>query len=81
MAQNADIQKYADIEKKCRYAHIADADINIGTSLLICTCTRIIHVHTYRRDQFYCLTTNVGGKNLKPVLINVFKKIHANTIH
>ncbi len=41
MAQNADIQisaskmvadsRYADIEKKCRYA---DADINIGTSLL-----------------------------------------------
>ena len=25
--------RYADIEKKCRYADIADADINIGTSL------------------------------------------------
>ena len=46
MAQNADIQisaisalkmfadnRYADIEKKCRYADIADADINIGTPL------------------------------------------------
>ncbi len=27
--------RYADIEKKCRYADIADADINIGTPLLI----------------------------------------------
>ena len=47
MAQNADIQisaisalkmfadsRYADIEKKCRYADIADADINIGTPLI-----------------------------------------------
>ncbi len=47
MAQNADIQisaisalkmfadnRYADIEKMCRYADIADADINIGTSLI-----------------------------------------------
>ncbi len=25
--------RYADIEKKCRYADIADADMNIGTSL------------------------------------------------
>ncbi len=25
--------RYADIEKKCRYANIADADINIGTPL------------------------------------------------
>ncbi len=25
--------RYADIEKKCRYADIADADINIGTPL------------------------------------------------
>ncbi len=46
MAPNADIQisaisamkmfadsRYADIGKKCRYADIADADINIGTSL------------------------------------------------
>ncbi len=46
MSQNADIQisaisavkifadsRYADIEKKCRYADIADADINIGTPL------------------------------------------------
>ena len=47
MAQNADIQisaisalkmfadsRYANIEQKCRYAEIADADINIGTSLV-----------------------------------------------
>ena len=47
MAPNADIQisaisalkifadnRYADIEKKCRYADIADDDINIGTSLV-----------------------------------------------
>ncbi len=47
MAPNADIQisaisalkmfadnRYADIGKKCRYADIADTDINIGTSLL-----------------------------------------------
>ncbi len=47
MAQSADIQisaisalkmfadnRYADIEKKCRYADIADADIHIGTSFL-----------------------------------------------
>ena len=27
--------RYADIGKKCRYADIADADINIGTSLKI----------------------------------------------
>ncbi len=27
--------RYADIEKKCRYADIADADINIGTPLKI----------------------------------------------
>ncbi len=27
--------RYADIEKKCRYADIADADINIGTPLII----------------------------------------------
>ncbi len=27
--------RYADVEKKCRYADIADADINIGTPLLI----------------------------------------------
>ena len=46
VAQNADIQisaisalemfadnRYADIEKKCWYADIADVDINIGTSL------------------------------------------------
>ncbi len=46
MALNADIEisaisalklfadsRYADIEKKCRYADIADADINIGTPL------------------------------------------------
>ncbi len=46
MSSNADIQisaistekmfadsRYADIEKKCRYADIADVDINIGTSL------------------------------------------------
>ncbi len=43
MAQNADIQisalkifadsRYADIEKKCRYADIADTDIHIGRSL------------------------------------------------
>ncbi len=26
--------RYADIEKKCRYADIADADINIGTPLI-----------------------------------------------
>ncbi len=26
--------RYADIEKKCRYADIADADINIGTALI-----------------------------------------------
>ncbi len=26
--------RYGDIEKKCRYADIADADINIGTPLL-----------------------------------------------
>ncbi len=25
--------RYAEIEKKCRYANIADADINIGTPL------------------------------------------------
>ncbi len=25
--------RYADIEKKCRYADFADADINIGTPL------------------------------------------------
>ncbi len=44
MAPNADIEisaisalkmfadsRYADIEKKCRYADIADANINIGT--------------------------------------------------
>ena len=48
IAQNADIQisaisalkmfadnRYADIEKKCRYADIADADINIGTPLML----------------------------------------------
>ncbi len=27
--------RYADIEKTCRYADIADADINIGTPLII----------------------------------------------
>ncbi len=27
--------RYADIGKKCRYADIADTDINIGTSLLL----------------------------------------------
>ncbi len=26
--------QYADIEKKCGYADIADADINIGTPLI-----------------------------------------------
>ncbi len=26
--------RYADIEKKCRYADIANADINIGTPLM-----------------------------------------------
>ena len=26
--------RYADIEKKCQYADIADADINIGTPLI-----------------------------------------------
>ncbi len=26
--------RYADMEKKCRYADIADTDINIGTSLV-----------------------------------------------
>ena len=51
MAQNADIQisalkmfadnRYADIEKKCRYADIAD--INIGTSLGI--SAKIVTVH------------------------------------
>ena len=25
--------RYAEIEKKCRYADIADADMNIGTPL------------------------------------------------
>ncbi len=47
MAISADIQisaisalkmfadsRYADIEKKCRYADIAVGDINIGTSLI-----------------------------------------------
>ncbi len=27
--------RYADIENKCRYADIADADINIGTPLVL----------------------------------------------
>ena len=53
MSQNADIQisaisalkmfadsRYANIEKKCRYADIADADINIGTPLMCTVCLK-----------------------------------------
>ncbi len=61
MFPNADIQisaisalkmfadsRYADIKKKCRYADIADADINIGTPLQLSYgkmlgCVKVIH--------------------------------------
>ncbi len=56
VVQNANIQisaisalkmladsRYADIEKKCRYADIVDADINIGTSLMMAN----IHASIY----------------------------------
>ncbi len=33
--------RYAAIEKKCRYADIADADMNIGTPLLWSTQSNI----------------------------------------
>ena len=55
MSPNADIQisaisalrmfadsRYADIEQKCRYADIADADINIGTPLLSSPLDRVL---------------------------------------
>ncbi len=34
--------RYSDIEKKCRYADIADADINIGTPLPFCYLSSFI---------------------------------------
>ncbi len=88
MSPNADIQisaisalkmfadsRYADIEKKCRYADIADADINIGTPLLK---TRLCATFLKYWDQYnwrgtvVCIFWTPGVSGTPSVLVITF---------
>ncbi len=76
VSPNADIQisaisaqklfadsRYADIEKKCRYADIADADINIGTPLVVGTVSLEAQLSLLQRGRTTYFYFCGGGGN------------------
>ncbi len=64
--------RYANIEKKCRYGDVADADINIGTPLIpISLFARVARALYFYQNYFhYIVTCQRGGVSNEPSLLD-----------
>ncbi len=76
----ADMAPNADIEKKCRYADIADADINISTPLFKIYPTLTISAQTTGLPVYICTCQSSGSDLYQSYLIYIFVCISPQTL-